>query len=98
MPVHLAKIVVVGVIAMNKNFNSEEIENATSAISLLINDCLGNLNEEQLLEVKESHRMLMEQQIFWIFQKDYDRFLYELRDYGNWLCNYIADAERELFE
>ena len=98
MPVHLAKIVVVGVIAMNKNFNSEEIENATSAISLLINDCLGNLNEEQLLEVKESHRMLMEQQIFWIFQKDYDRFLYELRDYGNWLCNYIADAESKLFE
>jgi len=80
----------------NKDFNSEEIVRATNAISLLINDCLGNLNKEQLLEIKESHRILMEQQIFWIFQEDYNRFLYELRDYGNWLCDYIADAERKL--
>ncbi len=92
------RIVVAEEIAMkNKNFDTEEVVRATKAISLLINDCLGDLNKEQLLEVKESHRMLMEQQVFWIFQEDYNRFLYELRAYGNWLCDYIADAERKLW-
>lgn len=92
------RIVVAEEIAMkNKNFDTEEVVRATKAISLLINDCLGGLNKEQLLEVKESHRMLMEQQVFWIFQENYNRFLYELRAYGNWLCDYIADAERKLW-
>jgi len=90
--------VVVEVVMENKDFSSEDIIQATEAISILINDCLGNLSEDQLLEIKESHRLLLEQQIFWTIQENYDRFLYELRAYGNWLCDYIADAERKLWE
>jgi len=93
------KMNVAGETAMkNKDFSSEDIIQATEAISILINDCLGNLSKDQLLEIKESHRLLLEQQVFWTIQENYDRFLYELRAYGNWLCDYIADAERELFE
>ena len=76
----------------SKNFNSAEIQKTTEEISFLINNRLDKLSEYQLLKVKDSHRTLMEQQIFWIFQEDYDRFLYELKSYRDWLCDYIDNA------
>jgi hypothetical protein len=82
----------VGVV-MSNNFDTEEIKQVTKAISLLINDCLGNFNEEQLLEVKSRHRLLIEQQVFWITQNNYNRFFRDLKEYANWLCDFVAEVE-----
>ena len=79
---------------METNFRSESIIQATEAIILLINDCLGNLSGEHLEVVKARHRDLINQQIFWCIEKNWDRLLYDLRDYANWLLEYIAEAEK----
>ena len=76
---------------MNHN---KEIVKAQKAISHLIDNCLQNFSVEQLEVVKARHNMLIQQQMFWVTQDNLQRFYYDLKDYGNWLCDYIADVER----
>lgn len=63
------------------------------AISHLMDNCLDDLSVEELEEVKLRHRELLNYQIFWTMQSNWDRFLYELRLYANWLLNFIAESE-----
>ena len=78
-----------------KSFSSFDVSKVTKEIASLINNRLDKLSEYQLLKVKDSHRILMEQQIFWVLQEDYNRFLYELRSYRDWLKNFIEDSEKK---
>jgi hypothetical protein len=71
-----------------------EIENAQKRVGHLIENCLSNLSVEQLEVVQERHGILLSQQMFWLSRDNSKRFLYDLKDYGIWLCDYIADAER----
>ena len=74
-----------------------EIEKAQKAVGHLLDDCLHNFSVEQLEVVKERHESLLDQQMFWVKMGNRERFLYDLRDYGMWLCDYIADVEREFW-
>ena len=47
-----------------KSFSSFDVSKVTKEIASLINNRLDKLSEYQLLKVKDSHRILMEQQIF----------------------------------
>jgi len=80
---------------MNPN---QEIEKAQQAIAHLINNCLVNFSVEQLEVVKARHNLLLKQQMFWVAQDNLQRFHYDLKEYGIWLCDYIADVERESSE
>ena len=40
---------------------------------------------------------MLEQSIFWMSQGNYNRFLKDLREYGNWLLDYIAEAEMDFW-
>ena len=73
---------------------TSEIQEAQKAIAHLIDNCLGNFSEEQLIKVKNRHKMLIKQQMFWLMQDNKERFYYDLKEYGVWLCDYIADVER----
>lgn len=75
--------------------HKQGILDAQKAIAHLINNCLSNFSEEQLIEVKNRHEMLIKQQMFWVMQDNTKRFYYDLKEYGNWLCDYIADVERK---
>ncbi len=77
-----------------ENFNSDEVIEITKAISLLIDEGLGKMNIDQMEEIKLRHKLLVEQQMFWMAQGNYIRFHKDLKEYGNWLCDYIADVER----
>tara|TARA_R110002167_G_C12334013_1_gene620463 strand:+ start:152 stop:409 length:258 start_codon:yes stop_codon:yes gene_type:complete len=80
-----------------EDFNSKKIERATVAISHLIENSLGNLNIEQMEIIKNRHKLLLDQQIFWISQSDPNRFAKDLMEYANWLCDFIGDAERDFW-
>lgn len=73
---------------------TNEIKQAQKSIGFLIDNCLQNFSVEQLEKVKERHSMLIEQQMFWIQQDNIERFYYDLKEYGIWLCDFIADVER----
>tara|TARA_B100000085_G_scaffold226779_1_gene212544 strand:- start:450 stop:710 length:261 start_codon:yes stop_codon:yes gene_type:complete len=73
---------------------TNEIKQAQKSISFLIDNCLQNFSVEQLEKVKDRHSMLIKQQMFWIQQDNIERFYYDLKEYGIWLCDFIADVER----
>ena len=75
--------------------HKQGIADAQKAIAHLIDNCLANFSVEQLEVVKGRHKTLLEQQMFWVAQDNIQRFHYDLKEYGMWLCNYIADVERE---
>tara|TARA_B100000902_G_scaffold141009_1_gene138913 strand:+ start:3134 stop:3400 length:267 start_codon:yes stop_codon:yes gene_type:complete len=74
--------------------HKQGIADAQKAIAHLINNCLANFSVEQLEVVKARHNILMQQQMFWVMQDNMERFYYDLKEYGVWLCDYIADIER----
>ena len=80
-----------------ENFDSDEIIKTTNDISYLINHALGNLNSQQMREVKARHEILVQQQIFWLSQKNTGRFGKDLKEYATWLCKHIADAEKNFW-
>jgi hypothetical protein len=81
---------------MENNFkDNENIIEITKAISFLLDDGLTNMSVEQLEEIRDRHKLLIEQQVFWMSQDNFFRFYKDLKDYGNWLCDYIADVERD---
>jgi hypothetical protein len=81
-----------------EDFNSDEVERATHAISHLIENRLGNLNIDQMEIIKNRHEILVNQQAFWISQSNSDRFMKDLLEYANWLCDFIGNAEKDFWE
>ena len=79
------------------DFDTNDVVEITKAISLLMDDGLGKMSIEQMEEVKDRHKLMLEQQIFWMSQSNYDRFLKDLREYAYWLGDLIADVEREFW-
>jgi hypothetical protein len=74
---------------------NNEISKSLKEVSHLIDNCLGNFSIEQLEIVKARYNILLKQQMFWVAQDNLQRFHYDLKEYGMWLCDYIADVERE---
>ena len=73
--------------------NNSEIVDLTENISHLINTCLHNLNPQQTGVVQQNVGLLLKQQLFWLDNNNPERAVYDLREFGLWLCDYIADAE-----
>ena len=82
---------------ISDDFETNDVIEITKAISLLIDDCLDNMSVKGMEEIKSRHELMLKQSIFWTSQGNYDRFLKDLREYANWLCDFIADAEREFW-
>ena len=76
----------------------KQISESLRQINHLINNCLDNFSVLQLEEVRSRHEMLMKQQFFWLAQNNSKRFFYDLKDYGIWLCDFIAEVESKLGE
>jgi len=76
----------------------KQISESLKQINHLINNCLDNFSVLQLEEVRSRHEMLMKQQFFWLAQNNSKRFFYDLKDYGIWLCDFIAEVESKLGE
>ena len=68
----------------------EKINQVNDAITHLMKNCLNDFSKTEMREVEIRHRILNKQYKFWLSQKNYDRFTYDMTDFGNWLCDYIA--------
>ena len=77
---------------MNKNYE-EAVTTTTQSIKTLVEDCLHNFTEEELEVVQDRMRSLIVHQSFWMSNKNSERFLYELRQFANWLCQRVGEVE-----
>jgi hypothetical protein len=68
----------------------ERVEKTMQAINLMYENIGDELSVEQLEKVQFRHQLLIDQSQFWLTQDNQDRFLYDLKDFGNWLLNYLG--------
>lgn len=76
----------------------EEITTVLNSLSLLVNTCTENLTTDQLKEVDSHFEFTITQCKFWEKQKNIERLIYDLRQLGTWLCDFISDAEKEFWK
>ena len=73
----------------------KRIQKTMQAIDLMYENIGDELSIEQLEKVQFRHQLLIDQAQFWLTQDNQDRFLYDLKDFGNWLFNYLGWEEDE---
>jgi len=47
------------------------------------------MSVEQLETIRDRHETLINQSIFWLQSNNQSRYLYDLRDFANWLFKYL---------
>ena len=47
------------------------------------------MSVSQLEEIRDRHQTLIEQSAFWLAQDNKDRYLYDLKDFANWLFKFL---------
>jgi len=73
----------------------EEIERLTKDLHLLIETACNEdyFGLEELYEVNEQMALILEQGVFWLKQENPQRFIYDLRNFTMWLCDYLNSIE-----
>jgi hypothetical protein len=69
--------------------HDEEIDRKLEAINLMYETCTEDLSVSRLEEISERHGMLLQQQMFWVASNNTKRFLYDLREFSDWLYKYL---------
>jgi len=69
--------------------HNEEIDRKLEAINLMYETCTEDLSVSRLEETPERHGMLLQQQMFWVANNNTKRFLYDLREFSDWLYKYL---------
>ena len=72
---------------MHDQYNS--IEKTMQAINLMYENIGDDMSVEQLEEIKNRHQTLIDQSVFWLAQDNKDRYLYDLKDFANWLFKFL---------
>ena len=67
----------------------QQIEDTMNAINLMYDNIGDEMSVEQLETIRDRHQTLIEQSIFWLDQDNPTRYIYDLRDFANWLFKYI---------
>ena len=67
----------------------DQIQNTMDAINLMYENIGDEMSVEQLETIRDRHQTLIEQSIFWLDQDNKSRYIYDLRDFANWLFKYI---------
>ena len=67
----------------------DQIQNTMDAINLMYENIGDEMSVEQLETIRDRHQTLIEQSIFWLDQDNPTRYIYDLRDFANWLFKYI---------
>jgi len=67
----------------------QQIEDTMNAINLMYENIGDEMSVEQLETIRDRHQTLIEQSIFWLDQDNPTRYIYDLRDFANWLFKYL---------
>ena len=65
------------------------IEKTMNAINLMYENIGDDMSVQQLEEIRDRHQTLIEQSAFWLAQDNKDRYLYDLKDFANWLFKFL---------
>lgn len=69
--------------------HTDYIKNLVEANKLIAEDILSNpsFSVEELEEIRDKMSSLIEQLEFWAEQDNFNRFMYELKEYLNWIID-----------
>jgi Txe/YoeB family toxin of Txe-Axe toxin-antitoxin module len=72
-----------------------EITKMTSDLSSLIDSaCRENyFGVEELEKIQNEMGIILQQGMFWLEQENPQRFVYDLKNFTLWLCNYLEEIE-----
>ena len=73
----------------------QQIEDTMNAINLMYENIGDEMSVEQLETIRDRHQTLIEQSIFWLQSNNKTRYIYDLRDFANWLFKYIQWDKNE---
>lgn len=79
------------------DWENDEIDALTNDVSTIVDNCLINLNEGDLSTIQSRMSTLMEQQSFWVKTENTRRYIYDLKDFLVWLCNFVEEKDNEFF-
>jgi len=66
------------------------IEKEMRCINLIYEMWTEEQSIDRLEEISERHGFLLEQQTFWASRNNRERYLYDLREFSNWLHKFIG--------
>ena len=75
---------------MEMSHNKEDIRRVVNSINHLMDNCLHDFNFEQTEKVRQRYTMFCRQKKFWASQDNWDRYCYDILEFAEWLCDYIA--------
>jgi len=75
-----------------------EIVGLTSKLNKVIDFSIDNLEVDDLIEIKSKMEQLIAQEAFWIEQENEDRYVYDLKNFLTWLCDYALMKYDEIEE
>ena len=96
IPLHLAKLNNMDNLE-NWKSHSEQITDLSNKLLHLIETCCHNMGVDEYNVIEDKMTDLTNQGIFWQEQENPQRFLYDLKVFGMWLCDFIADKDREFW-
>ena len=78
--------------------SDQEVQNIISNLNHLLDNCTQNFRESELIEVGERFKLVRKQCDFWGETDNTARQIYDLKDFGMWFCDKIAEVEKEFWD
>jgi hypothetical protein len=76
----------------------EIIARKMEAINLMYETFTEDLPVSKLEQISERHGMLLQQQMFWVANNNTKRFLYDLKEFSDWLYKFLGLHENDFDE
>ena len=77
---------------------NSEIDRLTNSFRMIVDNCLDNLDEDALTEIRNRTAVLIEQEVFWVMKENEERYCYELKKFLTWLCDYVLVKDNEFWK
>ena len=77
----------------NEEDSVEEINSLIGDINLVMDTDSLSLSLENLEEVKKHMSLVIKQGTFWLQQENPNRYIYDLKNFLRWLCDFIEENE-----
>ena len=79
----------------DEDYQDLKIEKTMQAINLMYDNLGDEMTIEDLENIQSRHETLIEQSIFWLAQDNKERYIYDLKDFANWLFNFLGWEEKD---
>ena len=76
----------------------DEINDLIKNINCVMDEGVSNLAVDVLEEIQRHMGLVIEQGLFWLKQHNPERYVYDLRNFLIWLCDFIEEKEMDFYE